>query len=74
MAIPAAEPERPLDDVMIAMDIVDVLRHDERLVERELNDDKRRAKLIERLHNLYKGQGIEVPDEILEEADDYAWK
>ena len=28
----------PLDDVMIAMDVVDTLRHDERLVERELND------------------------------------
>jgi hypothetical protein len=68
MAIPAAEPERPLDDVMIAMDIVDVLRHDERLVERELNDEKRRVELIERLHNLYKGQGIEVPNEILEEG------
>jgi hypothetical protein len=68
MTNPAAEHERPLDDVMIAMDVVDMLRHDERLVERELNDEKRRAELIKRLRNLYKGQGIEVPDEILEEG------
>jgi hypothetical protein len=68
MATPAADYGRPLDDVMIAMDVVDVLRHDERIVERELNDEKRRAELIKRLRNLYKGQGIDVPDEILEEG------
>ncbi len=59
---------RPLDDVMIAMDVVDTLRHDRRIVERELNDETRRAELIERLRDLYKGQGIEVPDAILEEG------
>lgn len=67
----AATPEkanRPLDDVMIAMDVVDTVRHDKRLVERELNDETRRAELIERLREIYKGQGIEVPDKILEEG------
>lgn len=63
MTIPV--PSRPLDDVMIAMDVVDTLRHDQRIAERELNDEARRAELIERLRNLYKGQGIDVPDEIL---------
>jgi hypothetical protein len=58
----------PLDDVMIAMDVVDTLRHDQLIVERELNEDERRARLIERLREIYKGQGIEVPDEILEEG------
>lgn len=62
------KPSRPLDDVMIAMDVVDTLRHDKRLVERELDDTDRRAELIERLREIYKGQGIEVPDRILEEG------
>ncbi|MEZ5818571.1 MAG: DUF6384 family protein [Hyphomicrobiaceae bacterium] len=59
---------RPLDDVMIAMDVVDTLRHDKRLVERELNDETRRAELIERLREIYKSQGIDVPDKILEDG------
>lgn len=62
------KPTRPLDDVMIAMDVVDTLRHDKRILERELNDDARRSELIERLRELYKSQGIDVPDSILEEG------
>ncbi len=58
----------PLDDVMIAMDVVDTLRHDERLVDRELNETDRRKALIERLREIYRGQGIEVPDRILDEG------
>lgn len=53
---------------MIAMDVVDTLRHDRNLVERELNDDARRQDLIDRLREIYRGQGIEVPDRILEEG------
>lgn len=58
----------PLDDVMLSMDVVDTLRQDERIVERELNDEKRRIQLIERLRGIYRGQGIEVPDHILQEG------
>ncbi len=58
----------PLDDVMLSMDVVDTLRQDARIVERELNDETRRAQLIERLREIYRGQGIEVPDHILEEG------
>ncbi|MEQ8823227.1 MAG: DUF6384 family protein [Filomicrobium sp.] len=58
----------PLDDIMIAMDVVDTLRHDEGLVARELNDEARRKDLIDRLRDIYRGQGIEVPDRILEEG------
>jgi hypothetical protein len=64
----AADGNAPLDDVMIAMDVVDTLRHDQLIVERELNEEERRAKLIERLREIYHGQGIEVPDRILEEG------
>ncbi len=58
----------PLDDVMLSMDVVDTLRHEERIALRELDDEKRRAQLIDRLRELYRGQGIDVPDHILEEG------
>jgi len=63
-----ATPPAKLDDVMLAMDVVDTLRHRERLVERELNADAREEQLIERLRDLYRSQGIEVPDRILAEG------
>lgn len=59
---------RPLDDVMLAMDVVDTLRHQQLLVERELNTDKRDLKMIERLRSIYASQGIDVPDHVLEEG------
>ena len=57
-----------LDDVMIAMDVVDTIRHDHLIVERELNDDVRRRDLIDRLREIYKAQGMDVPDHVLEEG------
>jgi cell division protein FtsB len=50
------------------MDVVDTLRHDQRLVERELSADASDEALIKRLREVYKGQGIEVPDRVLEEG------
>ena len=35
-----------LDDVMLAMDVVDTLRHQEVLVARELDETRREAELI----------------------------
>lgn len=61
-------PSVPLDDVMIAMDVVDTLRHDDRIVARELDREGKREELIERLREIYRGQGIEVPDRILAEG------
>ena len=57
-----------LDDLMLAMDVVDTLRHDQRLVERELLADASDEVLINRLREIYKGQGIEVPERVLEEG------
>ncbi|MBN9062854.1 MAG: hypothetical protein BGP06_11100 [Rhizobiales bacterium 65-9] len=68
-AAPAAAPApAKLDDLMLAMDVVDTLRHREKLVEKELDDDSREQQLIERLRSLYKSQGIEVPDSIIAEG------
>ena len=65
----AMEPVKaPLDDVMLSMDVVDTLRQEERIAERELDGETRRAQLIERLRQIYHGQGIEVPDRIIEEG------
>jgi len=64
----AATRPATLDDVMLAMDVVDTLRHREQVVERELNEEAREAKLIERLRALYESQGIEVPDRIIREG------
>ena len=57
-----------LDDVMMAMDVVDTLRHREQLVLRELDKDGREAELVERLKEIYTAQGIEVPENILRDG------
>ena len=54
-----------LDDVMLAMDVVDTLRHERMLITRDINSEVRRESLVDRLRDIYRGQGIEVPDDIL---------
>lgn len=63
-----AEEKPPLDDVMLAMDVVDTLRRRERLVERELDEEGREQDLKQRLKRIYAQQGIEVPDHVLEQG------
>lgn len=58
----------PLDDVMLAMDVVDTLRRKERLVEKELDVAGRELDLKDRLRRIYTAQGIEVSDAVLEEG------
>jgi hypothetical protein len=60
-----AAPPAKLDEVMLAMDVVDTLRHRDVLIARELNEEGREQELIERLRSLYKSQGIEVPDSVI---------
>jgi hypothetical protein len=67
VAAPGA-PAPKLDDLMLAMDVVDTLRYDQRLVERELSADANDEALIKRLREVYKSQGIEVSDRVLEEG------
>jgi len=57
-----------LDDVMMAMDIVDTLRHRALIVEKELGADAREEDMIRRLREIYEGQGITVPDHILKDG------
>lgn len=53
---------------MLAMDVVDTLRHRRGLAERELSAGDRRARLIDQLREIYHSQGIEVSDEVLEQG------
>lgn len=62
------EESRKLDDVMLAMDVVDTLRHRTRIVDMELNESAREEQLIARLKEIYGAQGIEVPDKILKDG------
>lgn len=58
----------PLDDVMLAMDVVDTLRRRERIVRKELDEIGREEDLKERLRHIYAAQGIEVPDHVIEQG------
>lgn len=68
MATAAAQGTAPLDEVMLAMDVVDTIRHRELIVERELGSEERRAELQARLKALYAAQGIDVPEHVLAEG------
>jgi hypothetical protein len=68
-SLPATEAKpQTLDELMLAMDVVDTLRHQDNLVERELDETRRDADLIERLRAIYKSQGIEVSDEVIRQG------
>lgn len=58
----------PLDELMLAMDVVDTLRHRERLVERELDAEDRERALKQRLREIYASQGIDVSDAVLDQG------
>ncbi len=56
----AAADKKPLDEVLLAMDVVDTLRHRQLTLAREMDDVGRERELIERLKDIYHAQGIEV--------------
>lgn len=68
-AVAPASPPRPvLDELMLAMDVVDTLRHQENVALKELQQDGRDETLKERLRRIYEGQGLAVSDRILDEG------
>lgn len=68
MAEEQASKKIDLSEVMLAMDVVDTLRHQESIVERELQSEDREAELIEKLRKIYADQGLEVSDEVIAEG------
>jgi len=69
-AVDAKTDKAPLEDLMVAMDVVDTLRHRDLIVDRELDADGRRQRLLDRLREIYRAQGIEVTDEALQAGVD----
>jgi hypothetical protein len=69
-AVPAAGAPGPsaprLDETMLAMDVVDTLRHQEGVALKELGQGERDESLKARLRQIYESQGLEVSDAILE--------
>lgn len=57
--------EIAFSEVMLAMDVVDTLRHERSLVERELQSEDREEELIAKLRKIYADQGLEVTDEVI---------
>jgi hypothetical protein len=68
MSEPETKPKVELDQVMLAMDVVDTLRHQQELVDRELASDKRDQALIDKVKRMYASQGIEVTDDVIAEG------
>ncbi len=64
-AVPAVAKPQTLDELMLAMDVVDTIRHRELIVERELGQGDRDNALRDRLREIYRTQGIEVTDIVI---------
>ena len=71
MALPSVQPANvgdkvQLDELMLAMDMVDTLRHQEDLVARELDHEVRDSELRIRLREIYASQGLDVSEAALD--------
>lgn len=61
-------PPAALDEVMMAMDVVDTLRHNENVALQELGQEGRDDALKAQLRRIYESQGLAVSDRILDEG------
>ena len=70
MSAAATVPAKPqtLDELMLAMDVVDTIRHRDLIVERELGQGDRDNALRDRLREIYRTQGIEVTDAVIDQG------
>ncbi|MEM7492109.1 MAG: DUF6384 family protein [Pseudomonadota bacterium] len=66
--VDTVEHKKSLDEVLVAMDVVDTLRHRDQTLLKELDRTGRKADLIKRLREIYEAQGIEVPDRVIEQG------
>lgn len=68
-AVPApGQPRTSMDELMLAMDIVDTLRHEQSLVERELASTQRDEDFVARVRQIYASQGIEVSEALVRQG------
>lgn len=64
----APETSQSLDEVLVAMDVVDTLRHRDRIFLREIDTEGREEDLIARLKEIYSSQGMDVPDSVIRDG------
>jgi len=57
-----------LDEVLVAMDVVDTLRHRDQIFLREIDKVGREDDLVERLNEIYAAQGMDVPEGTIREG------
>ncbi|MEM6809235.1 MAG: DUF6384 family protein [Pseudomonadota bacterium] len=57
-----------LGNVLLAMDVVDTLRHEQRVVSEALGEEAREQALVNRVRRAYRAQGIEVSDALIAEG------
>ncbi len=57
-----------LNDIMLTMDVVDTLRYNRSVVERELGTEDTDRAMVAKVRKLYADQGLTVSDEIIAEA------
>jgi len=57
-----------LDEVLVAMDVVDTLRHRDQIFLREIDKVGREDDLVERLKEIYVAQGMDVPEDTIREG------
>ncbi len=62
------QPRTSMDELMLAMDIVDTLRHEQSLVERELASTQRDEDFVARVKQIYANQGIDVSDALVRQG------
>ena len=70
MADPQASEKIDLSEVMLAMDVVDTLRHERSLVDREFQSEDREAELTAKLRKIYADQALQKLHSMKAEALD----
>lgn len=68
--MPSTANEMSMSDTIVAMDVVDTIRHDERMRDVELGDADRRKAEIQRLREAYSAQGLDVSEDVISKAFD----
>jgi len=61
-------PRSNWDELMLAMDVVDTLRHREAALDEILNEESDNKALIEKVKRIYAAQGIEVSERLIVDA------
>ena len=66
---PESAPQGPaLDQLMLTMDLVDSIRHEEALASAAMADAQTEQQLVEQVRRTYAAQGIDVSDQVIEDA------